>query len=199
MSGPTPVQILDPTPIPDVSILVLGTDATSITFYPLGHSENPLYSSKTDESGNNTKIRHENDGRELASIHKKKNLMSLRGGPLIKVKSWLVDTKEPVHGVCFKVGSETYTWDLDPSSRLTLYSVHSKPVAWYTPSDRNLQPTSGPPSITRAYLALTPEAENFREEIIISYILVLQKRRSSSSKGFNVWALFDLLNCLSSV
>ncbi|KDQ59919.1 hypothetical protein JAAARDRAFT_636586 [Jaapia argillacea MUCL 33604] len=207
MSGSTSIQMLDPTPIPDmpdVSILVLEKDSpTNTTFYPLGNMAHPLYSVKSDDSANNTEIRHERNGTEMASIHRKKmgaDMMTLRGGELMKVKDWLVNTKEPVHGVSFTVRGETYTWGIDSGSRLTLYCVHSitRPVAWYTPSDRHLRVTHGPPSITRAYLALTPQAEQFWDEIIISFCIVFQKVRSGgrtpSTQWYNAWGMMNLMS-----
>jgi len=157
----------------------------------LSADEQPLYVVDTDKQTNaRTTIRRADSGDVVAEI-KRKDLRAdrIRFGtePSVKLNTWLHGTnrKWSDFPVSFEWQSSKYIWKANSARQIALYEEMDTrtPLAWFQTSRK--QTIEGTPTITRALLALQPEAQGILDGIIVSLLVVEHGLRVKEMKFQN--------------
>jgi len=146
-----------------------------------------VYQVASGEKLKTTTISRANESTPLAVLERHDMLsdkITFTGRESLSVRKWLKSHLFSSFPVTFEEGGRKYTWNQSDQGQLTLTSESDpdRPIAWFQGTKRYL--VDGASQVGSAYLALESEAEQIRDVVIISMLVLEQKTRWS--KGSNI-------------
>ncbi|KAF5376286.1 hypothetical protein D9615_008532 [Tricholomella constricta] len=143
----------------------------------------PIYTVDSDQGYTRTNIYRYGEQVPLAVSEQRGILpdkITFCGKQRQRLRSWLKFSTLTLFPVTFEAHGKSYVWRNSAEGKLSLHfsPLTDSPIAWFT-SSRTLT-VNGMTSTQAAYLTLRPEAIEIQECVIVSFLILEHKSRTST-------------------
>jgi len=147
-----------------------------------------VYQVASDEKLKTTTIFRAYESTPLAVLERhdmQSDKITIIGRETLSVGKWLKSHLFSSFPVTLEEGGAKYTWNESGQGRLTLTSESDpdRPIAWFQGTEQYL--VDGASQVGSAYLALELEADQIRDVVVISMLVLPEKMRRSETKSSN--------------